>query len=160
MLGPKGSAWPLYPSIPLCMPVSGSWAASELYHFRPANTPSPITDSRSSPSLLEMPAPEGSPSGPSPHLQSPTSVQRMPPPCVVRSRSTPLPICLLYSPACPGVANALSPCCLGQEGRPQSQWRLTIARWTANVAQDAWCSSLHHPVSGRSRGQKWISPSL
>ena len=62
----------------------------------------------------------------------------------VRSRSTPPPICLLYFPIFPGVANALSPCFLGWEGRPRSQWRLTIARWTANVTQDAWCSSLHH----------------
>ena len=72
-------------------------------------------------------------------------VQRMPLPRVVRSCSTPPPICLLYFPVCPGVANALSPCCLGREGRPRSQWWLTIARWTANTAQDAWCSSLHHP---------------
>ena len=144
MLGQKGFAWPLYPSIVLCVPVTGSWAVLELCRFRPANTPSPITDSHFSPSLLEMPAPEGSPSGPSPHLQSPMSIQRMPPPRVVRSRSTPPPICLLYFLICPGVANALSPCCLGQEGRPWSQWWLTIARWTANVAQDAWCSSLHH----------------
>ena len=137
MLGQKGFAWLPYPSSVLCEPVTGSWAVLELYHFWPANTLSPMTDSHFSPLLLEMPAPEGSPSGPSPHLQSPRSVQRMPLPHVVRSRSTPPPICLLYFPVFPGVANALSPCCLGREGRPQSQWWLTIARWTANVMQDS-----------------------
>ena len=159
MLGQKGFTWPLYPSSVLCVPVTGSWAVLELYRFRPANTLSPITDSHFSPSLLEMPAPEGSPLGPSPHLQSPKSVQQMPPPRVVRSRSMPPPICLLYFPVCPGVASALSPCCLGAGGQAV----------VSMVADHCQVDNKHRTrrlvfvpppsVSGRSKGQKWISSS-
>ena len=114
MLWQKGFTWPPYPSSGLCEPATDSWAVLELYHFRMANTLSPMMDSHSSPLLSEMPAPEGSPLGPSPHLLSPRSIQQMPPPCVVSSHSTPPPIYLPYFPVYPGVANALSPCCLGR----------------------------------------------
>ena len=113
--------------------------------FSPANTLSSMTGSHFSPSLLEILAPEGSPLGPSPHLQSPRSVQWMPLPRVVRSHSMPPPICLLYFPVFLGVANALSPCCLGREGRPRSQGRLTIARWIAPSQQPTsfLCGACH-----------------
>ena len=97
--------------------------------------------------------------GPFPHPQSPRNVRRMPLPRVVSSRCMPLPIDLPYFPVSPGVANALSPCCLGREGRTQHEWQPTIARWTAN---DARCLVFVPPpsMSGRSKGQKWITSSL
>ena len=160
MLGQKGFAWPLYPSIVLCVPVTGSWAVLELCHFRPANTPSPITDSHSSPSLLEMPAPEGSPSGPSPHLQSPMSIQRMPPPRVVRSCSMPPPICLLYFPRLSRGSQCPISMLLGAGG----QAAVSMAADHCQVDSKRHARRLVFvpppSVSGRSRGQKWISSSL
>ena len=145
MLWQKGFAWPPYPNSGLCEPATDSWAVLELYRFLMANTLSPMMDSHSSPLLSEMPAPKSSPAGPSPHPQSPRNIHWMPLLCVVSSRHMPLPTDPPYFPVYPGVANTLSPCCLGREGRPRSGWQPTIARWRANDVQDTWSLSLHHP---------------
>ena len=125
-----------------------------------ANTLSPMLDSHSSLLLSEMPAPGGSPLAPFSRPRSPRNVRWMPPPCVVSSRRIPPPIDLPYFLVYPEVANALSPCCLGREGRMQYELQPTIARWTANDAQDAWYLSPPPSVSRRIKGQKWIISSL
>ena len=160
MLWQKGFTWPPYPNSGLCEPAMDSWAVLELYHFSMASTLSLMMDSHSSPLLSEMPAPKSSPAGPSPHPQSPRNVRWMPLPCIVSSRCMPPPIDPPYFPVYPGVANALSPCCLGREGRPRSEWQPTIARWTANIC--ARCLVFIPPpsMSGQSKGQKWIISSL
>ena len=160
MLWQKGFAWPPYPSSGLCEPATDSWAVSEQYRSLMANTLSLMMASHSSPLQSEMPAPESSPSGPFPCPQSPRNIRWMPPPCVASSRRMPPPIDPPYFPVYPGVANALSPCCLGREGRTRHEWQPTIARWTAKRCARRLVFIPPPSVSGRSKGQKWIISSL